>query len=260
MVTSFTFEAIGVVRSPFKERIDAPRQATTAEGRDVTGAIELFEGRRFEDALDGLDAFTHLWVLFVFDRNLGQGAYSPKVLPPRSERKVGVFATRSPHRPNPIGMSVVELVGIEGLVLRVRGLDILDGSPVLDVKPYVAYADAIPDASEGWLVKDPSPPWSIVWTPLARTQVEWVEAQGTSLRREIETRLALGPQPHAYRRIKVENGQARLAWKDWRIFFRVVEGDERTIAIERVQTGYRPSQLASEKTPAIHRSFAETFR
>lgn len=252
----FAFTPIGIARTPFKERLDAPRQAV--EGKDALGTIELEPNRDFEDALDGLATFTHVWVLFAFHLNVG--VWNPKVLPPRSRvGKLGLFASRSPHRPNPIGMSAVELLGVEGLIVRVRGLDILDGSPVFDLKPYIAYADAIPSAGDGWLAKDPALPWSILWDAPAADRAAWIEAKGVEIRREIDARLALGPQAHAYRRIKTAQGRARLAWKDWRAYFRSDEAT-RTIVVETIETGYRPSQLASvEHSPALHRAFADRF-
>ncbi len=124
------------MRSPFTERAEAPRQSQRARG--VEGRIELEPGQGFEDALAGLEAWDYAWVLFVFHQNVEQGrGWKPKVQPPRAEAKVGVFATRSPHRPNPIGLSAVKIVGVEGLVVHVRELDLLDGTPVLDLKPYV---------------------------------------------------------------------------------------------------------------------------
>ena len=201
-----------------------------------------------------------MWLLFGFDRN--EGPWRPKVLPPRSGgSRVGVFATRSPHRPNPIGLSVVTLLAVEGLVLRVRGIDLLDETPVFDIKPYLAYADAIGAASEGWVTKDPEPAWPVILSDLAAEQLAWLEGRGDSpldLRHEILSRLALGPQPHAYRRIKVlSGGHSRLALKDFRVFFRV-EG--RTLVVESIETGYRAHQLApGGHAPEQHRAFAARF-
>ena len=138
---SLTLTPIGVVHSPFSERMRAPRQPRAALG--VEGTIELYSASGIEHALEDIDSFRYIWVLFWFHKNHG---FRPKVLPPRSHVRRGVFATRSPYRPNPIGLSVVELVAVEARTLRVKNLDILDGTPVLDLKPYVPYTDAIPDA------------------------------------------------------------------------------------------------------------------
>ena len=142
-----TLRPIGVVRSPFTEKVSAPRQPAAA--RDVVGRIELAAWPGMEHAVCDLDGCTHLWVIFWFHE---AHDFRPKVLPPRSagERR-GVLATRSPHRPNPIGLSVVRLDRVEGLVLHIRDVDMLDGTPVLDVKPYVPYTDSVPEARVGWL-------------------------------------------------------------------------------------------------------------
>jgi tRNA-Thr(GGU) m(6)t(6)A37 methyltransferase TsaA len=250
------FEPIGVVHSPFTERVEAPRQATAA--REVVGSIELFAGRGFEDALEGLDAWEYAWVLFVFHRNVEQArGWKPKVLPPRAEAKVGVFATRSPHRPNPIGMSAVRIERVEGLHVHVKELDLLDGTPVLDIKPYVPYADAHPDARSGWLeVQDPRPRWSVTFSPGAEEQLAWLQGYGVDLRAGIESVLALGPQPHAYRRIRRHGDGMRLAMKEWRVDFVV---SERRILVRGVRSGYRPSQLATEPALELHRSYEGRF-
>lgn len=252
----YVFEPIGVVRSPFRERAEAPRQASAAAG--VAATIELLPGFGYEHALEGLDAWQYAWLLFVFHRNVEAGrGWRAKVLPPRSEAKLGVFATRSPHRPNPIGLSAVEIVGVEGRTVHVRNVDLLDGTPVLDLKPYVAYADALPGARAGWLEpKDPLPPWVVDFSPPAEAQLEWLGARGVDLKRSIEAALALGPQPHPYRRIKPHGSAMRLALKEWRVDF-AVEG--RRVVVQRLATGYRPAQLASDPALDLHREFVAVW-
>lgn len=146
-------EPIGVVRSPYLERYGTPRQPTVTEGslfgEAQIGRIELDPARIPAEALRGLEGFGYVWVIVWLDRNQG---WRPLITPPRGPRtKQGVFATRSPHRPNAIGLSALKVVGIEGHTVTVLGLDLLDGTPVLDIKPYVPYADAFPDAAAGWL-------------------------------------------------------------------------------------------------------------
>jgi len=142
----FPFTPIGFVRSPHRERIDAPHQANLEGAGEAV--LELDPGLPAE-VLQDLEGFERIWLVFVFHRSEG---WAPRVHPPRGPRvKRGLFATRSPHRPNPIGLSAVELAGIEGRTLRLRGVDLLDGTPVLDIKPYVPYADAFPDSRAGWI-------------------------------------------------------------------------------------------------------------
>jgi len=150
-MTDLTLRPIGYVRSPYRNRIDAPHQPSVVEGTETGRAAEArIELEEFlpESALRGLEGFERIWVIFAFHRSEG---WAPLVKPPRGQGRKGVLATRSPHRPNPIGLSALELVGIEGRVLTVRGMDLLDGTPVLDIKPYVPYADAFPEAKAGWI-------------------------------------------------------------------------------------------------------------
>lgn len=148
---SFAMQPIGVVRSPYTERFGTPRQPGVAEQVKgdalLPGRIELLAG--LEEGLAGLERFDRIWCLFVFHLNRGHGL---TVRSPRDQSgDHGLFATRSPHRPCPIGLSCLRLTGIEGRVLHVLGIDILDHTPVLDIKPYLPYADAFPDARVGWL-------------------------------------------------------------------------------------------------------------
>jgi tRNA (adenine37-N6)-methyltransferase len=255
---ALTVTPIGFARTPFRERSEAPRQPRAAA--DVAGTIELRPGQGFEHALCDLEQWDRLWVLFWFHLNQG---WRPKVLPPRSATRRGVFSTRSPHRPNPLGLSVVRLERVEGLVLHVRDVDLIDGTPVLDIKPYVAYADAHPDAKSGWLeagaADDPAPGFTIAWAELADTQAAWLlETHGVDLRGPASRVLSLGPQPHPYRRIRAEGDVMRLAVKDWRLSFSV-EG--RQVTIQSISSGYRERELWGEggHAPDAHRAFVERF-
>jgi tRNA-Thr(GGU) m(6)t(6)A37 methyltransferase TsaA len=248
-----SFTPIGLLRTPYPDRVSAPRQP--AVGAEAEGRIELYPGHNYEDALSDIEGWSHLWVVFVFHLNEG---WRPKVLPPRSDgRRRGVFATRSPHRPNPIGLSVVQLLGREGLVLRVRGLDMVDRSPVLDLKPYVPYADSVDEASGGWLAAaDPGPVYEVRWSPLATEQARFLASEhGVELTAAIDQALALGPQPHAYRRIRPDGEGFRLAVKEWRVRF-VVDG--LIVTVERLITGYRPAQLDRPGLDA-HRALVARF-
>lgn len=149
-----SMRAIAHVRSDFSSKFGVPRQSglVPALEADVVFAPEF----RNPDALRGLEGFSHLWLIWVFDRAV-RAQWSPTVRPPRlgGNARLGVFATRSPFRPNPVGLSVVELAGIEetadrGPVLHIRGADLMDGTPVLDIKPYLPYADCIPEAAGGF--------------------------------------------------------------------------------------------------------------
>jgi tRNA-Thr(GGU) m(6)t(6)A37 methyltransferase TsaA len=141
---TFTFRSIGIVRSPFREHAGTPIQPTAANG--VEGSVEL--DASYADALAGLEGFERVWIVYVFDR---AGAFHSSVVPYRDDRPHGLFATRAPARPNAIGLSALRLLSIHGATLRVADVDILDGTPVLDVKPYVPAFDAFPSVRAGWL-------------------------------------------------------------------------------------------------------------
>lgn len=150
-VPDYSCRAIAFVESPYASRIDAPHQATVVAGTETGQAADAwirFVAGFPQAAFRDLAGFDRIWLVFVFDRSEG---WKAEVRPPRGGGKRSVLATRSPHRPNPIGLSAVELVAVEANGLRVRGLDLLDGTPILDIKPYVPYADAFPTAAAGWI-------------------------------------------------------------------------------------------------------------
>ncbi|MCW5835130.1 MAG: tRNA (N6-threonylcarbamoyladenosine(37)-N6)-methyltransferase TrmO [Labilithrix sp.] len=247
---------VGFVRSPFREKVEAPRQGTAPGG--AAGTVELLP--EYQDALEDLGGFDRIWLLFWFDRAEG---WRPKVLPPRSQEKRGVFATRSPHRPNAIGMTAARLDRVDGLVLHVRDLDLVDGTPVLDIKPYIPYADAFPEARSGWLeAQDARAAWAVAFEPAALERLAWIAREtGLDLRARVEAALSLGPQPHAYRRIKEAGDGARvLAVKEWRARFRV-EDEARRLVVDRISSGYRAREIEAGREPvhAVHRAFVERF-
>lgn len=136
---------IAHISTPFKQRFAIPRQANTLSC--ARGTIRFVEAIDVHQATLGLDGFSNLWLQFVFDRSADR--WNPLVRPPRlgGDKKIGVFATRSPFRPNPIGLSLVALVRVEHGEIEVSGVDLLDGTPILDIKPFVHYADS-PDTAD----------------------------------------------------------------------------------------------------------------
>jgi tRNA (adenine37-N6)-methyltransferase len=250
-------EPIGFVRNALATKVEAARQPQAAEGQ--AARIELLPGHHFEHALEDLAGWKRIWVIFWFHHNAG---WRPKVLPPRSVTgRKGVFSTRSPHRPNPIGMSAVRLDRIEGLTLHILDADMLDGTPVLDLKPYVAYTDAHSDAGNGWLDADPVRAYDVTFDELATEQAKWIEVRtGLTLEERIRSTLVLGPEPHPYRRIRrLADGGMQLAVKEWRVRFRV-EGRE--IRVVDIASGFRVSQLAADtndETLRAHRDFRERY-
>jgi tRNA-Thr(GGU) m(6)t(6)A37 methyltransferase TsaA len=221
----FAVRAVGIVRTPFHERFGIPRQPGLVP--DARGRLELSPPWSRPEAVAGLDGFSHLWLLFWFHANPDTEP-SLTVRPPRlgGNLRVGVFASRSPFRPNPIGLSAVRLEGIEqaesGTVLHLRGVDLLDGTPVLDVKPYVPYADIVADAREGFAEK-----------AIERLPVRFADAARRALRRredaaEVESVVAavlsLDPRP-GYRRDEPDSERVLgMRLYDFDLRWRVVGG------------------------------------
>ena len=144
--TQIGYRPIGVIHTPFKERAGMPIQPTGAEG--IQGTVEVFG--EFAQGLEDLQGFSHVILLYHFDRTT---APQLTVTPFLDSTPHGVFATRAPCRPNPIGLSIVRLLRVEGTVLHIANVDILDGTPLLDIKPYVPEFDEQPSARVGWLEK-----------------------------------------------------------------------------------------------------------
>ena len=143
---TFTFKKIGIIHTPYKERAGMPIQPPGAEG--VKGTIELFA--EFEEGLKDIEGFSHIIVIFCFHKSEG---YKLQTAPFMENDIHGLFAVRAPRRPNPIGISVVKLQKREGNILYIDNPDMLDGTPLLDIKPYIPDFDAYPDARSGWQEK-----------------------------------------------------------------------------------------------------------
>lgn len=245
---NLAFEPIGHVRSPYTDKFGIPRQpglVTAAEGR-----IELLPNFAREEAFKGLDGFSHVWIIFVFhDDCLGQG-WHPTVRPPRlgGRESVGVFASRAPYRPNPIGISAVEHLGLSRtdgrLSLGIRGMDLLDGTPVLDIKPYVPYADAHPQARGGFATA-PSGAWlEVDFTPASLDGIARADPRGERrLKTLIEQVLAQDPRP-GYMDRYPERSEFGLVLYDRNIRWRVRDTRVTVIAVEPVDSA------ASDQTPA----------
>lgn len=164
--TGTTLKVIARMRSGFSQKFGIPRQSGMVEA--LTSTVVFEPEYRNAEALRGLADFSHIWLIWGFDKAV-RDAWSPTVRPPRlgGNRRVGVFATRSPFRPNALGLSSVRLLGIErcadcGLVLNVAGADLLDGTPIYDIKPYLAYTDSHEDALGGFVDEHQFSPLDVI--------------------------------------------------------------------------------------------------
>lgn len=253
----FHVDPIGYFHSSSDSLYDVPRQSFLEPGN--YGVIKLKTNCQFEQALEGLSGFDLIWVLFYFHRHSN---WKPKVLPPRGGEKQGVFATRSPHRPNFIGLSCVALKKIEGLELYITDHDLIDGTPILDIKPYLNYVDSRVSSSQGWVGELPREvDISIEWTPMALKQIDYLIETWPSclnLKQGIEHRIKQSPLPYRNNRVReIGANQFELAYKTWRAIYRLDNG---VATIENLISGYDEATLKGEKKSKwddvpIHQAF-----
>ncbi len=164
---------IGILKSCFREKFGTPRQPHLVP--DATATLKIARQYQPEQSLVGLERFSRVWLLSYFHLNTNT-RFSAKVHPPRLQGEtIGLFASRSPHRPSPIGLSVARLVKIEGDTLHLSGIDLVDGTPILDVKPYIPESDSFPDASAGWTKDAPFPSLEVAFEPRALDDVAAAE-------------------------------------------------------------------------------------
>ena len=200
-------EPIGVLRCSQQFLGELTRQPALG-----AGVVELAAGRHLDHAVHDLEGFSRIWLVWWFHRSKGE--WRPKVLPPtsRSGRK-GVLSTRSPHRPNPLGISAVPLLRVEGLRLWIGAHDLVDGTPILDIKPYVPRHDSFPDEREGWVAQVEGREWTVELAPAL---------QGLELAERVRAILLEDPLPHRARRIHaMADGRLRLGIGFWRFFYRI---------------------------------------
>jgi len=204
---SVEFNIIGQVNSPYKEKFAIPRQPGLVSS--AKGTITLTGEANNPDLVRELAQFSHIWVLFVFHGTQEQG-WNPLVRPPRlgGNKKIGVLATRSTFRPNPIGMSVVKLDAIDienqQVILHISAIDLLDKTPIVDIKPYVPYSDSIPNANAGFAQTQPSSDLQITFTEHAKIALVKHSNNYPDLALFIEQVLAQDPRP-AYKKGKEDD-------------------------------------------------------
>ncbi len=193
--STFAFTPIGYLSTPFPDKFGIPRQPRLAP--HARGTLRLLPPFDRAEAVRGLETFSHVWLTFVFHETAGQ--WSPTVRPPRlgGDRRVGVFASRSPFRPNPLGLSLVELLTVdtrEGVSLVFGGIDLVDGTPILDIKPYVPFVESLP-AARGGFVDGPPPRLPVRFSALAQTQLDVAAQRLPDLPALLVEVLAQDPRP-----------------------------------------------------------------
>jgi len=226
---------IAHVRSPYKQKFAIPRQPGLV--REARGEVVFEDEYADLNCLRGIEQFSHLWLLFRFHETADKG-WSPTVQPPRlgGRERVGVFASRSTFRPNSIGMSVVENLGWaqqgSALVLTVGGIDLLDGTPILDIKPYLPYADHIEGATGGYAEQAPGHALGVTFSNEAEATLAALLANYPGLRQLIENVLAQDPRP-AWRHRELDDKQYGMSLYDLNIKWRIQETGAVVVRIEQ---------------------------
>ncbi len=253
-MAEFIIQPIGIYHSKIKFPYEAGRQADHHHGE---GTIELFADLQVEQSCLYLDTFSHLWVIFQFHQNK---EWKAMTLPPRGDHKVGVFASRSPYRPNFIGMSAVQLISIKGRMITVFGADLIDQTPIIDIKPYLPYSDSIPDANSGWLNLNEK--YQIEFSKKANDQIEFFKSMDlVGIESFIWHQLEYEPTNDRKKRVKsISDNFYQISYRTWRIDFKI---QNKNICIEQIRSGYTLIELddSADKylDKQLHRMFLNTF-
>ncbi|KLN97625.1 tRNA (N6-threonylcarbamoyladenosine(37)-N6)-methyltransferase TrmO [Moellerella wisconsensis] len=228
------FEVIGHIESPYKEKFAIPRQPGLVQ--DGGGRLVLHSPFSHPDSVRGLEQFSYIWVIFVFHQT-ASGGWKPLVRPPRlgGNAKIGVFATRSTFRPNPIGMSLIELKGVtiekNSVTLELGSLDLVDGTPVIDIKPYLPFAESHPEAKAGFAQSAPANDMEVIFTSQASAQLTQYQAKYPQLARFIAQVLAQDPRP-AYKKQSCENRDYAVHLLDFNVCWRIVNNITEVFAVD----------------------------
>lgn len=238
MSDSLTLQPVAVIHTPYKEKFSIPRQPNLVQ--DGTGIVELLPPYNQAEAVRGLEQFSHLWLIFQFDQ-IPQGKWHPTVRPPRlgGNQRVGVFASRSTHRPNPIGLSKVELRHVEckngKVLLHLGAVDLVDGTPILDIKPYLAYADSEPNAISGFAQSEPKPLLRVEFTAEAESTVKKHSKNRPHLQRFIIEVIQQDPRP-AYQQGKATDRLYGISLYDLNVKWRIKAESVDVVEIVQIET------------------------
>ncbi|EPT9250841.1 tRNA (N6-threonylcarbamoyladenosine(37)-N6)-methyltransferase TrmO [Photobacterium damselae] len=231
---SYQIDPIGIIHSPYKEKFAVPRQPGLVPS--ARSEIYLQGDANAMEAVRGIEQFSHLWLLFLFDQNLEAG-WRPTVRPPRlgGNERVGVFASRATFRPNGIGMSAVELKGVRQqdgqVILELGGVDLVNGTPIIDIKPYIPYSDSIADACGGFASEEPTK-LEVIFTPQAQAQL--VGSRSAEYQAVISEVLAQDPRP-AYKKNKVDSKEYAVHLYHFNVKFTVQDSQVIVTTVETNQ-------------------------
>ena len=250
----YTFRPIGIVHCDAVYTQETPRQGSFSRR---TAVIEL--APEYINALKDISGVSHIWIIWVFDRVKG---WKSTVHPPTADFGVGVFATRSPHRPNPIGITAAKLVKAEQTKLYVENIDLLDGTPVLDIKPYITEADSVPDAVVGWKEQENFAIKEFSVLDAAQEKAQFVrENSKLDLLETSRVQLATRMLDPSRQRLTMNGNSGILAFRTWRIHFTF---DGKSVTVTDIASGYTAQELAPDAPDKygdhdLHRRFREKY-
>jgi len=253
----FSFLPIGYMRCSRGYHQEQPMQGVLSESE---GHIELVKGFNYEQGLKDLEGFDRVWLLYVFHHN---SSWKPLTNPPYSDGqgRKGVFATRSPYRPNPLGLSCVELKRISGNRVYVAGSDLLNNTPVLDIKPYICEYDSFPGSRRGWLENVVKEVYDIEYEEVAARKAEYLKRHGVNLRGVISAQLSHNPHDATRNKYIKDAAGLILRFKSWRVLFAI---DDKIVTIKDISSGYTDfsSALGNDTTAdlKVHQLFKRHFR
>ena len=241
MINEIFLKPIGIIHSELKQRYETPRQGILAKGSSAV--IQLNAKENFEQATNDLDGFDRIWVIYQFHLNQN---WKPLVTPPRHTRKkVGVFATRAPYRPNQIGLSCVKLEKVEGLKIFISESDVLDGSPVIDIKPYLPYSDSFPGSKTGWVKSGLENIYEVIFEEKAKKFADKLKkVENVNLLSYARVQLEFNPADTTRKRIsqsKNKSGKENyfiLAYQKWKIKY-IVDEVEMKVSVKNIQSERR---------------------
>lgn len=253
-VAELKLRSLGTFLGTHYAKASLPRQGHLSK---QTGYIEFHSDFDHKLALTGLDKMSHVWLIFHFHKS--DSAAKPLVRPPRApDQQVGVYATRSPYRPNPLGLTLAKIEKIEDGKLFLSSVDLLDQTPILDIKPYVTDSDLAQNPIQGWI--DEIQPWSFTVSPTAQTKLDWLIANGVSEFYDVlVSQLETPPLQLDRKRIKnISAGEWVLSYRTWRIFLKVNESEFSSEVFD-IQSGYTEAELLDVADPYLDKDLHRRF-
>ena len=238
---SATIEPVGIIHTPFRQKFAIPRQPNLAGAK---GQIVMQTDYANPQAFKGIEAFSHVWLLFYFHETAARG-WKPAVKAPRlgGNATLGVFASRSTHRPNSIGMSVVKNDGLsvesDRVVLNVSGVDLLDGTPVIDIKPYIPYADAVNEADDTLTSSSPIPRRNVIFTAEADRQCHALSARWSDIIPLTQDILSQDPRPAYRHKLDDDDKVYKVSLYDVDISWQIINSDVVVLSLTPLPAGQR---------------------